>query len=193
MFFDTHALKEAFTPLLLIVATTSTSVISELAEPVLSPHAIPNMASLIVTLIRSLGIRTELQFMSYPIITIYTPKGLVSAAFIWGCVGFASALIFSIILIVVLFEESCSLRTKIFWSIAGLLGVFLLNIFRIVMIFVTDYFYGYEAGAQIHYFVGYTIFITWTGVFFYTFSRRQARPLRNQKKENSTLSTVQST
>lgn len=175
VFFDIHALKEAFTPLLLIVATTLTSFASELAEPVLSPYVIPSMTSLIVTIIRAIGIRTELEFLGYQIITIYTPKGPVSAAFIWGCVGFASALIFSIILVIVLFEETCSLRTKMLWSIIGLIGVFFLNIFRVVMIFITDYFYGYEAGAQVHYFIGYAIFITWISIFFYAFSKKHEK------------------
>jgi exosortase/archaeosortase family protein len=188
VFFDIHALREAFSPLFLIVATTSTSLISELVEPVLSPYAIHTMASLIVTLVRLLGIRTDVIFVGYPIITIHTPKGPVAAAFIWGCVGFASTLIFSIILVVVLSEESCRLRTKILWSAVGLVGVFFLNIARVVMIFVTDYFYGYEAGAQVHYFIGYAIFITWIGVFFYAFSRRQARTLKNQETKENPIS-----
>lgn len=174
-FFDIHVLKEAFTPLFLIVATTMTSFASELAEPALSPYVLPNMASLIVTITRAIGIRTELRSLSFQIITIYTPKGPVSASFIWGCVGFASALIFSIILVIVLFEETCTLRTKILWSTIGLIGVFFLNIFRVVMIFITDYIYGYEAGAQVHYFIGYAIFITWIGIFFYAFSRRHGK------------------
>jgi phosphotransferase system glucose/maltose/N-acetylglucosamine-specific IIC component len=43
------------------------------------------------------------------------------------------------------------------------------------MIFVTDYFYGYEAGAQVHYFIGYAIFITWISIFFYAFSKKHEK------------------
>lgn len=191
LFFEVHALREAFSPLFLIVATTSTSIVSGLVEPFLSPY-IPNMVSLIVTIIRSFGMKADVLGWDYPIIMLYTPYGKFPIQFVWGCVGFTSVLLFSIILLVVLFEEPCSLRTKILWSIAGLLGVFFLNIVRVIMLFLTDYFYGYEAGAQVHYFIGYAIFITWIGIFFYAFSRRQAKTLKNQQtKENSTPPTVQ--
>lgn len=179
-FFNIRALREAFSPLFLIVATTSTSLASALAEPILTPY-IPNLVTIIVTIVRLIGIETEVTYWYYPIITIHTPRGLVSMGFIWGCVGFASALLFSIILVVILFEETCSLRKKILWSIAGITGMFLLNILRSVMILVTDYFYGYEAGAQVHYFIGYAIFFTWTTIFFYIFSRRQAKAQKNQE------------
>lgn len=190
-FFNIRALREAFTPLLLIVATTSTSIVSGLVEPFLTPY-IPNMASLVVAIVRSLGVRADLTFWRYPIITMYTPKGPMAVSFIWGCVGFTSVMLFSIILVIVLFEESCSLRTKVLWSIAGLVGVFFLNIVRVVMILLADYFYGYDLGAHVHYFVGYVIFITWISVFFFAFFTKQARRLRNKKaKEASVLPTAQ--
>lgn len=187
LFFNVYALREAFAPLFLIIATTLTSFASVLAEAIFSPFIVPNMASLTVGILRSLGIRTDAFFTSAPIITIHTPRGLVSASFIWGCVGFASAMIFSIMLVILLSEESCSLRTKILWSTVGLTGVFFLNIARVVLIFVTDYFYGYEAGAQIHYVVGYAIFITWISVFLYAFYRRQAK--KREFKENPPVRT----
>jgi hypothetical protein len=57
---------------------------------------------------------------------------------------------------------------------------------------LADYFYGYDLGAQLHYFVGYVIFITWISVFFFAFSTKQARRLRNKKaKEASVLPTAQ--
>jgi exosortase/archaeosortase family protein len=191
VFFDVHALREAFSPLFLIVATTSTSFFSALAEPFLTPY-IPNLVSMIVAIVRLFGVRADVEFRNFPIIRIHTPTGLVSLGFVWGCVGFASTLLFSIILVIILFEETCSLRKKILWSIAGLTGMFFLNLLRAAMILMTDYFYGYEAGAQVHYFIGYAIFFTWTSIFFYLFSRSQAvAPKEQDRQENSALPTVQ--
>jgi len=93
--------------------------------------------------------------------------------FVWGCVGVASMLIFSIILVVTLFEESANLKTKLVWAFIGLIGMFILNIFRVTIIFLADYFYGFEVGGKVHYILGYALFITWLAIFFYTFSKRQ--------------------
>ena len=93
--------------------------------------------------------------------------------FVWGCVGVSSMLIFSIILVVTLFEESASLKTKLAWASIGIIGTFILNIVRVTIIFLADYFYGYEGGAKVHYVIGYALFIAWLAIFFYTFSKRQ--------------------
>lgn len=191
LFFSFHALREAFTPLFLIIGTTSVALASALVEPILTPY-IPNLVSLIVAIVRFLGIKADVNYWYYPVITIQTPRGSVALGFIWGCVGFASTLLFSIILVVVLFEESGSLKTKALWSISGLLAMFFLNIFRAVMILVTDYFFGYEAGAQVHYFVGYAIFVIWVSLFLFLFSWRQAKRQKSeQTKEISTSPTAQ--
>lgn len=187
LFFEVHALKEAFSPLFLIVATLSASFFSDLVEPFLTPY-IPNLVALIVTIIGWLGIRATVSHGDYTLIMMQTPHGSVVMAFIWGCVGFTSVLLFSIILVVVLFEEPCRLRTKMLWAIAGILGMFFLNIIRVVIVLLTDYFYGYEVGGYVHYIIGYVVFIAWISIFFYAFSKRQAKMLKKQKmNQNSTL------
>jgi len=170
MFFDISALREAFTPLFLIVAATSSSFISRWLEPHLTPY-IPHFTSLIVAVLRTLGLRVTTEDPN--IIVLYTLKGPLRTEFVWGCVGVTSTLIFSIILVIIMFEESSNPRTKILWSIAGILGTFALNIIRVIIIYLTDYYYGFEVGGQVHYVIGYVLFITWLAIFFYTFSKRQ--------------------
>jgi exosortase/archaeosortase family protein len=64
------------------------------------------------------------------------------------------------------------------WYFLGIIGTFFLNILRIILIFVTDYFYGYEVGAIVHYFIGYMLFVTWTSIFLYLLLKRTiSRPL----------------
>ncbi len=104
--------------------------------------------------------------------TFQTLKGPITVQFVWGCVGFASLFLFSIIIIIVLAESPGNPKTKVSWYVVGFVGTFLLNILRIVLIFVTDYFYGYEVGAMVHYFIGYILFITWTMAFLYIFQRK---------------------
>ena len=153
----------------LIVAATSSGFISDWLEPHFTPY-IPNFVSLIAGILKTLGVKvtTHGQF-----ITLHTVKGPLPMFFVWGCVGVSSMLIFSIILVVTLFEESATLQTKLAWAFIGIIGTFILNIVRVTIIFLADYFYGYEVGAKVHYAIGYVLFIAWLAIFFYTFSKRQ--------------------
>ena len=171
MFFDISALREAFTPLFLIVAATSSSFISRWLEPHLTPY-IPHFVSLIAAILRTLGVGVKTYHPNF--IELQTSKGSILTEFVWGCVGVYSILIFSIILVIVLFEEPTRLKTRILWSVIGILGTLFVNIIRITIIYLADYFYGFEVGGQVHYFIGYALFITWLAIFFYTFSKRHA-------------------
>jgi exosortase/archaeosortase family protein len=173
-FFEFTALKEAFAPLFLIVAATSSSFMSDWLKPFLSPFA-TNLAHLIVGVLRTLGINASIDMLgNVPMITLSSLSGkVVSSVFAYECMGISSALIFSIILIVIMFEDPGSLKTKLTYSILGLLGTFALNILRIEIIFLTDYFFGQEMGANVHYSIGYALFSIWLVCFFYIYSKRQ--------------------
>jgi exosortase/archaeosortase family protein len=55
-------------------------------------------------------------------------------------------------------------------------GVLALNVLRVLIIFIADYFYGAEVGGQIHYVIGYAIFITWLTIFLYLYSKKTNQP-----------------
>jgi len=83
-------------------------------------------------------------------------------------------LIFTIVLVVMLFEDTSSTRTKLLWSVFGAIGTIIINLMRITFIFVTDYLYGAEAGGFVHFGMGYIFFFVWLGLFLYLFSKRAA-------------------
>lgn len=174
VFFEFSALKEAFTPLFLIVASTSSAFVAALLKPFLSPFA-NDFAHVIVNILGALGINARAHIYSgIPVITFESLSGrVISSAFIYECIGVYSALVFSIILVVILFEDPSGWRAKLTYAIAGLLGTFALNILRVTIIFLADYFYGAEVGGTIHYVIGYALFSTWLGIFFYAHSKRQ--------------------
>ena len=174
IFFDFYALKEAFSPLFLIVAATSSSFIANWLKPFLSPY-INDIAYIVVNILRVLGVETNISiFDNTSLITIRSLSGeMVHGAFVYECLGVYSALVFSIILVVILFEDPDRLKVKLASAIIGLLGTFALNIFRVVVIFLVDYFYGAEVGGTVHYVIGYALFSVWIGIFFYMFSKRR--------------------
>lgn len=174
IFFEFSALKEAFAPLFLIVAATSSAFIAVWLKPFLSPFA-NDFANIIAGVLRALGVNAHIYYLNdTPIITFSSLSGnMVSGAFVYECIGVYSALVFSIILIVILFEDPSGLKVKTAYSIAGFLGTFALNIVRVTVIFLADYFYGVEVGASVHYTIGYVLFSVWLAVFFYIYSKRQ--------------------
>ena len=171
IFFSFNALKEAFSPLFLIAASVSSNFVSSLIEPFFNPY-IPSFASFIASILKTIGIGASISGESPTTIILQTLKGPLPLGFVWGCVGFASLFVFSIILIVVVAETPGKVKTKASWSVLGILGTLFLNILRIVLIFITHYFYGYEVGATVHYFIGYILFITWITIFLYIFQKK---------------------
>lgn len=174
IFFETKALKEAFTPLFLIAATTLSSYVAAGLKPYITPFA-DDIAQLVASILRALGINARvLGPTSLPTISIRSLSGrIISGVFTYECIGISSALIFAIILVVVLMEDPSPIKTRIVYSVIGLTVTFALNILRVTMIFITDYFYGVEAGATVHYVIGYTLFTIWLVCFLYIYSKRQ--------------------
>ena len=174
LFFEFSALKEAFTPLFLIVAATSSSFIAKWLRPFLSPYA-NNIAYIILSILRVLGIDANIYYSrTAPIFVVASLSGeTVYGAFVYECLGAYSALVFSIILVVILFEDPGRLKVKLAYAIVGLLGTFALNVLRVTTILLVDYFYGAEVGGTVHYMIGYALFSAWLGIFFYIYSKRQ--------------------
>jgi len=174
VFFDFSALKEAFSPLFLIVAATSSSFIAKSLKPFISPYA-NDIAYIIMNILRILGVDANISYISnIPIIALRSLSGeMVYGAFVYECLGVYSALVFSIILVVILFEDPGRLKVKLAYAIVGLLGTFALNILRVTVIFLANYFYGTNVGATVHYAIGYALFSAWLAIFFYIFSKRR--------------------
>lgn len=173
IFFEFSVLNEAFAPLFLIVAAASSTFVSEWLKPLIAPFS-NDFAHIVVGVLRTLGVNASLYYIGEtPVVSFPSLTGQqVSGAFVYECIGVYSALVFSIILVVVLFEDPSSLKTKTAYSAVGLLGTFLVNIIRVTTIFLTDFFYGREAGGTIHYVIGYTLFSIWLVCFLLVYSKR---------------------
>jgi exosortase/archaeosortase family protein len=174
VFFSIPALKDAFSPLFLIIASTSSFFLSEFLEPFLSPFLVPLFMRVIEVMLGILRLPANVDY-STGMITLRTQTAYIPTMFVWGCIGVFSTMLFSIILITVLVEEKSSRRTKFVWSVVGIFGTNVVNVIRVIAIYLTDYYVGYEAGAQVHYFIGYVLFIAWLTIFFYAMSRKSLR------------------
>ena len=170
-FFNLPALKEAFSPLFLIVASSSISFMSTWLGTHFSSY-IPHFVHLIELILKTLGENVTAQYPNT--ITFHTMSGNISVPIAWECVGAYSTLVFSVILVILMSEEQAEIKTKMLWSIIGIIGTFIVNIIRIIMILLAYRYYGYELAWTIHNYIGgYVLFFAWLVAFLYIFSKRQ--------------------
>jgi len=171
IFFSLSALREAFTPIFLIVASSSISFVSRWLGTHLSSQ-IPHFVYFLALILRTLGVNAEARYPN--IITFHASSGNVNVPIAWECVGAYSTLVFSTILVIIMFEEQAKLKTKVLWSAIGIIGTFIINIIRILMIVLTYRYYGSELARAFHDSLGgYLLFFAWLTVFLYTFSKRK--------------------
>jgi len=171
VFFSVRALRESVSVFFLVVAGALSFYISEWLEYYMEP-LVPYFVNFFVLVLRVLGISVTIRNPTS--ILLNTPKGFVPVAFEAGCIGIHSFLVFSIIAVVTMLEESASRRTKLLWSIGGVIGTFFINTIRVSLIAVVIYYFGYERWGEIHAWIGYALFLLWLMLFFVTFSKREA-------------------
>lgn len=173
VFFQAYALREAFTPVFLIVAATAIPFFGRGLEAFLEP-AVPFLVQIMGLILKVLGIPATIVGPNTFKLEPLNSSSAISLSVIPACIGIYSFLTFSILVIVTLIEDPSSLRTKLFWSVGGIIGTFFVNIIRVSLIFAVIYYFGYENWTEIHKQIGYVLFLVWLGCFFLVFSKRQA-------------------
>lgn len=170
-FFEISALKESFAPIFLIAAAVSSTYIGEWMKPHLEP-SVPYFARLIGFVLPFLGI--PIKTIGRNAFSLQMPDGrIMNLGIAAGCIGIDSFLAFAIIIVVIMMEDPSNLRTKVLWSVAGVIGTFIVNIVRVSLIFAVIYYFGFENWGEIHSRIGYVLFIAWLAIFFLIFSKRQ--------------------
>lgn len=171
-FFQVSALKESLTALFLIVATVSCPYIGEWMKIYLEP-SVPYFVQIMGFILWILGIPATIA--NPRTFSLQMPDGKIMHLGVEaGCIGIDSFLIFVIIIVVTMMEDPSSRRTKLLWSVAGIIGTFFVNIVRVSLIYVVIYYFGYKDWGEFHAKIGYVLFIAWIALFFLIFSKRQA-------------------
>jgi exosortase/archaeosortase family protein len=170
-FFSFRALKEAFSPLFLVVAFVTSSFVSNLVGSLFTPF-ISQFTAFIANVLRALGMEIVYSPSSPNLIVLNSPNGYMALSIVWACVGFTTIYMFSVILIVIMLEDPSSIRTGVAWATIGVLGSVLIGVIRLILVFVGYYVYGYVEGETVHSFIGYILFVMWTVVFLFLYFNR---------------------
>lgn len=82
------------------------------------------------------------------------------------CTGIQGVLAFGLLGSMALIDVKAKLSRVIPLLVIGFVGVFLINILRLLVVFLSFDFFGVSVGNNVHVYAGYTLFIVWVLVFW---------------------------
>lgn len=93
------------------------------------------------------------------------------------CTGIQGVLAFGLLSTMALVDVKPKLSRLIPIFVIGFIGVFLINILRLFLVFVTFEYFGVSLGNEVHVYAGYTLFVVWILIFWsLAFKYMPARP-----------------
>jgi len=132
-------------------------------DTLLTEWVVPFEARMISVLLGIVGIPSQVSSS-----TIYIEKGgLFLPVYIsWNCVGWQSFILYALTLVTGL-QGPFTRTSKIEASIVGLLGTFLVNLFRITSVAIVAYLFGHAPAVIYHDYGGTLIILVWLFVFWW--------------------------
>lgn len=101
------------------------------------------------------------------LVSMNTPNGTPLLLDVAGaCTGLQGILAFGMLSTMTLLDVKPQMSRVIPIFVIGFAGAFLINIVRLLVVFLTFEYFGVDAGNMMHVYAGYTIFIVWVMVFW---------------------------
>jgi exosortase len=82
------------------------------------------------------------------------------------CTGIKGMLAYGSLAILMIIDVEAPLKKKMICVVVGAVGTFLVNILRLLAIFLSCYFFGDEAAMAVHTYLGYSLFIIWVFIYW---------------------------
>ncbi len=82
------------------------------------------------------------------------------------CTGIQGVLAFGVLASMALVDIKAKVSRLIPLFVIGFVGVFLINILRLLLVFLTFEFFGASLGNTVHVYAGYTLFVVWILIFW---------------------------
>ena len=123
------------------------------------------LAGVMVTLLNALGIKAS---ANGHLISMVLPNGKIQLLDIdIDCTGLQGILAFGMVAtMAILVDTKLRLRRLLPILAIGFIGAFLVNIVRLLVIFLTFFFFGVDAGNAMHAYFGYSVFFVWVLAFW---------------------------
>ncbi|RLF48157.1 MAG: hypothetical protein DRN20_05035 [Thermoplasmata archaeon] len=98
--------------------------------------------------------------------TVYGINETSTAVVDWGCTGLPSLLLFSFVLASIIINLRIGRKEKIIWTTFGVLGAFITNIVRMIMLALIMYYYDLKTMLWVHSHIGDFLFVLWVAIFW---------------------------
>jgi exosortase/archaeosortase family protein len=132
---------------------------------------VPSTATLASNVLNLMGYATSMSFISnnpiygsYPVLTVTSPQGKsVGLGIAWPCSGIESLVIYTVVILLFLKRSNIRWTYKIIYFAFGAVVTYLINIFRVVTIFLLALQFGYPSpqAQRFHDYYGMLYSIAW--------------------------------
>lgn len=123
------------------------------------------LANLITSMLNTLGISSHVVNGNTVVLT--TIYGKEESAIIDApCTGIKGMLAYGSLAVLMILDVKTTNKRKALSTAIGFIGTFLVNILRLLTIFLVIYFFGIDAGMAVHIYLGYSLFIVWVFLFW---------------------------
>lgn len=143
------------------------------------------LAHLISSILNVFGIVT---FTNNNLVSLYSRQGnyynlLIDAS----CTGIKGMLAYGSLAILMILDIKTTYKRKLIWTAIGLIGTFIVNILRLLSIFLAAYLLEIETAVAIHTYLGYSLFIVWVLIFWTIAFKYMSTPIRKKTAEKMGL------
>jgi len=100
------------------------------------------------------------------LVTIQSPRGAFQFVIDAPCTGIKGMLAYGSLAVLMALDVKTTRKRKGICILVGAVGTFLVNILRLIAIFLSCYFFGQETAMAVHMHLGYSLFIVWVITFW---------------------------
>lgn len=93
----------------------------------------------------------------------------------WACAGLEELVVTTVILYVLIDSFALSRKRTTVWLVAGIIGSFFVNVFRMVILVWVAYSRGMDSMLWVHTHLGDALFLIWIAIFWVVFFRIEGR------------------
>lgn len=161
MFFGVRGLKFVYIPALYLLILVIGYRLEFVLEEVKSLEYF--LAGLMSSFMNFIGINSVVH---ENIVDLNTPNSFIRLQIDGPCTGIKGMLAYGSLAILMIVDVKSSINRKGIVISAGLIGTFVVNLLRLIAIFLAMYFLGTELGTLVHAYLGYTLFIVWIFIFW---------------------------
>jgi exosortase/archaeosortase family protein len=124
------------------------------------------------------------------LVTLYSRQGNIYYLLVDApCTGIKGMLAYGSLAILMILDVKTTHKHKLLWTAIGTIGTFLINILRLLTIFLAAYLLEIDTALAIHTYLGYSLFIIW--IFLFWTMAFRCLPIRTKQASSSqSLSTL---